>query len=94
MTSALAWSRALWNRSHLDLRSEEMLAQIMDRGSVDDWRALYALAAADTELRARILALTSRAAMCLPGFWRAAMASLGAAVDHGAPVVQHADVGT
>ena len=36
--SSLAHSRALWNRTHLDLRSDEILAQILDRGSMDDWR--------------------------------------------------------
>jgi len=34
----LTHSPALWNRSHLDLRSDEILAQILDRGSMDDWR--------------------------------------------------------
>jgi hypothetical protein len=94
MTHDLATSRALWNRNGLDLRSDEVLAQIMDRGSIDDWRALYALAGADSALAGRMVALTSRAAMTMPGFWRAALESLGAAVDHGAPVVRHADVGT
>ncbi len=32
------------NRSSLDLTRDEILAQILDRGRMDDWRALYALA--------------------------------------------------
>lgn len=49
----LARSRALWNRSHLDLRSDEILAQILDRGTLEDWRALYELARTDPALRTR-----------------------------------------
>lgn len=94
MTHDLGSSRALWNRSRLDLRSDEVLAQLMDRGSLDDWRALYALAAADAALRDRMAGLTGRAAMALPHFWRAALTGLGAQIDHDAPVVHHADVGT
>lgn len=33
--SALATSSALWNRSHLVLESDEVLAQILDRGELD-----------------------------------------------------------
>jgi hypothetical protein len=94
MSRDLSASRALWNRAQLDLRSDEILAQIMDRGSMDDCRALYALAREDDALAARMVALTSRAAMTLPFFWRAALSSLRAAVDHDAPVVHHADAGT
>ena len=46
--------RALWNRATFDLRSDEVLAQILDRGELADWRALYRLAHADAQLRARI----------------------------------------
>ena len=55
----LARSPALWNRDRLDLRSNEILAQILDRGTLEDWRALSALARADQELRARIVRLAT-----------------------------------
>lgn len=32
---------------HLDLRSDAVLAQILDRGSLEDWRAIYAMAERD-----------------------------------------------
>ena len=40
-------SRALWNRSALDLRSDEILAQILERGDLASWRVLYAQARSD-----------------------------------------------
>ena len=51
---ALETSRALWNRSRLDLGSDEVLAQLLDRGQMIEWRALYSLAKADAQLRSRI----------------------------------------
>jgi hypothetical protein len=75
-----------WNRDHLDLRSDEVLAQIMDRGDLAAWRELYALAAGDPELRRRILGVVARVPLPYPGFWRAAMASLGERVDWSAPL--------
>ena len=80
-SETLSGSRALWNRSAFDLRSDEQLAQILDRGSLDDWRALYALAAGDARLRGRIAALVARVPIYLPHFWLAALASLGEAID-------------
>ncbi len=80
----LARSKALWNRDRLDLGSDEILAQLLDRGSLDDWRALYALARTEPALRARIVALATRVPMYLPHFWLAAMAALGETVDHAA----------
>lgn len=77
----LSRSKALWNRERLDLASDEVLAQLLDRGSLEDWRALYSLARTDAGLRARILAVVKRVPMYLPHFWLAAMASLGEAVD-------------
>ncbi len=74
-------SRALWNRSQLDLRSDEVLAQILDRGEIEAWRELYALAKADPELRHRILSVISRVHMDFPHFWLAALVSLGEDVD-------------
>ena len=86
MSSRLARSSALWNRSHLDLASDEILAQILDRGSLDDWRELYRLAARDGGLRRRIVGLLGRVPIGFPGFWRAAMASLGEPVDWSVPL--------
>lgn len=86
---ALSRSRALWNRSHLDLRSDEVLAQVLDRGEVEAWRELYALAGNDPELRARIVRLVHRVPLPLPHFWLAAMAGLGQRVDFDAPVPEY-----
>lgn len=81
MTSKLSSSRALWNRSRLDLRSDEILAQILDRGSLDDWRAVYALAHTDATLRARIRSVIERVPLPFPRFWLVALAALGEDVD-------------
>ena len=35
--NAISSSRALWNRSGLDLASDEVLAQILDRGEIAAW---------------------------------------------------------
>lgn len=86
MSSPLERSPALWNRAHLDLRSEETLAQLLDRGAVDDWRELYRLARRDAELRARLGRIVSRVPLGYPHFWRAALASLGERMDFDAPV--------
>jgi hypothetical protein len=77
----LARSRALWNRTHLDLRSDEVLAQILDRGDLDDWRAIYRLAADDPSLRRRILRICSEVPVGMPHLFIAAMASLGERLD-------------
>ena len=82
-TPHLERSAALWNRSHLDLRSDEIVAQILDRGEIEAWRELYALARADTDLRRRILRIVRRVPLPFPRFWLAALASLGEAVDLG-----------
>ena len=34
-------SRPLWNRTTCDLESDEVLAQILDRGELAVWRDLY-----------------------------------------------------
>jgi hypothetical protein len=75
-----------WNRSRLDLRSDEVLAQVLDRGDVEAWRELYRLASADATLRHRILAVVRRVPLPFPGFWLAALASLGQPVDWTIPV--------
>ena len=78
----LARSRALWNRSHLDLASDEILAQILDRGTPEDWRALYALmSSSGAALRRRALQLLYRVPTGRPWFWLAALQSLGETID-------------
>ena len=84
-TSALERTVVGWNRSRLDLRSEEMLAQILDRGGLDAWKELYALAREEPALRRRILAVVRRVPLPYPAFWLAALASLGETVDWAAP---------
>jgi hypothetical protein len=69
------------NRDRLDLASDERLAQVLDLGDLAAWRVLYQLAAADATLRRRIAAVVGRAPLLHPGFWLAALASLGEAVD-------------
>jgi hypothetical protein len=86
VTSTLERSKALWNREHLDLRSEETLAQILDRGSLDDWRAIYRLAAEDEALRTRLRRVVERVPLGYPYFWRTALCTLGEEIDLDAPV--------
>ena len=85
-TSALERVVVGWNRSRFDLRSDEMLAQILDRGDLDAWKELYALARGDAALRRRILAVVRRVPLPYPAFWLAALASLGETVDWTAPL--------
>jgi hypothetical protein len=86
MADPLARSRALWNREGLDLASDEVLAQILDRGEIDAWRDLYRRARTDGRLRARIHCIVLTVPVALPHFWLAALASLGEPVDVAAPV--------
>ena len=79
--SSLSSSRALWNRSALELESDEVLAQILDRGELAAWRELYRLAAQDARLRARIRRVVEHVPLPFPRFWLAALASLGERVD-------------
>jgi hypothetical protein len=74
-------SRALWNRRGCDLQSDEVLAQILDRGTLADWRALYRYASSDPALRARIKKIVLTVPLPLPRFWLAALAGLGEPVD-------------
>ena len=55
-----------WNRNRLDLASDEMLAQILDRGNVEAWRELYRLASTDATLRHRIHGVVRRVALPIP----------------------------
>lgn len=86
-------SRALWNRRELDLGSDEVLAQILDRGDTDDWRALYALAAARPDLRARLHRLVLTVPLPMPHFWLAALAALGEPIDWDAPLPPYGEGG-
>lgn len=74
-------SRALWNRQRFDLRSDESLAQIMDRGVLNDWRALYQLAQGDASLRQRLQRIVETVPLGYPHFWLAALQALGEEVD-------------
>jgi hypothetical protein len=85
-TGAIDRSRALWNRRELDLNSDEVLAQLLDRGEMATWRELYRLARDDARLRARIKHIVLTVPLPLPRFWLAALASLGEPVDFDAPV--------
>jgi len=73
-------SAALWNRNGLNLQSTETLAQIMDRGSMTDWRALWALQSADAELAQRMLAMATQVPIDTAWFWQAALSAAGHAV--------------
>ncbi len=81
ISARLARSQALWNRHRLDLRSDEVLAQILDRGDVDDWREIYRLAAEDASLRRRIVRLCTTVPIGMPHLFLAAMGALGESLD-------------
>jgi hypothetical protein len=81
VSGTLSSSAALWNRDRLDLSSDEILAQILDRGDLGDWRELFSLASRDPGLRRRIAGIARRVPLAYPGFWLAAMASLGEQID-------------
>lgn len=83
---ALERSRALWSRSSLGLRSDETLAQIMDRGEMAAWKELYQIAQTDVGLRRRMARVIREVPLGLPHFWMAALASLGEEVDFDMPV--------
>jgi len=84
--SALERTVIGWNRNRLDLRSDEVLAQILDRGDLAAWRELYALATRDAALRRRILAVVRRVPLPYPAFWLAALASVGETIDWSVPL--------
>jgi hypothetical protein len=81
----LARSRALWNRNRLDLASDEILAQILDRGEIEAWREIYRRAkeksASARKLRRRILRLCCEGVVSFPHLFIAAMGALGESVD-------------
>ncbi len=88
-TDALSSSRALWNRTGLDLRSDEILAQLLDRGEMAAWRELYALARTDRDLRARMLRLIRTVPLPMPHFWLAALVSRGEEINLSEPVPEY-----
>jgi hypothetical protein len=77
----LASSRALWNRSRLDLESDEVLAQLLDRGELEAWREIYRLAAGPGEdaarLRRRIVRVCRTVPIAFPHLFLSAMGALG-----------------
>ncbi len=77
----LTSSRALWNRRRLALDSDEVLAQILDRGELEAWREIYRLAAGPGEgaatLRRRILRLCQTVPLSFPHLFLAALGALG-----------------
>ena len=91
MKKHLETSRALWNRTTLDLESDETLAQFLERGEMAAWRELYQIARDDLRLRKRILHIVLTVPLPLPHFWLAALASLGEPVDWSAPVPDYFD---
>ena len=78
----------------LVLESDEMIAQILDRGEMAAWRDLYWMAQSDGQLRARIHRVVLNVPVALPHFWLAALASLGEAVDMGARVPDYYETTT
>lgn len=85
MSFDLAASRALWNRTGLALESDEVLAQLLDRGELEAWRELYRLASGTDEkavaLRRRILRLCQTVPLSFPHLFIAAMEALGGAIE-------------
>ncbi|MBI1876239.1 MAG: hypothetical protein HYS05_20430, partial [Acidobacteria bacterium] len=82
------------NRTAFTLESDEQLAQILDRGGIAAWRAIYRLARTDATLRARIKQIARTVPLPLPRFWLAALADLGEPVDLGAAVPDYYELTT
>lgn len=81
----LSRSRALWNRGTFALESDEVLAQLLDRGEVEAWREIYRLASGSGEeaaaLRRRILRLCQTVPLSFPHLFIAAMEALAGPVE-------------
>jgi hypothetical protein len=81
----LSTSRALWNRTGLALESDEVLAQILDRGELEAWRELYRIASGPgeqaVELRRRILHLCQTIPLSFPHLFIAALGALSGPVE-------------
>lgn len=72
-----------------DLGSDEVLAQLLDRSHMTEWRVLYRLAKADAQLRSRIKRIILTVPLPLPRFWLVTLVSLGEPVDWNVPVPDH-----
>ncbi len=74
-------SRTLWNRRRLALESDEVLAQVLDRGEIEAWREIYRLASGSGEqsstLRRRIIRLCQSVPLSFPHLFLAAVGALG-----------------
>lgn len=85
MSFDLAQSRALWNRCGADLQSDEVLAQILDRGELEAWREIYRLASGSDQsaiaLRRRIVRLCRTIPLAFPHLFLAAAGALGEELD-------------
>jgi hypothetical protein len=81
----LSRSRALWNRTGLVLESDEVLAQLLDRGEIEAWRELYRMATGPGEdaakLRRRILRLCQTVPLSFPHLFIAAMGALEGPIE-------------
>lgn len=81
----LSKSQALWNRNGLVLESDEVLAQLLDRGELAAWRELYRLASGPGEeaaaLRRRILRLCQTVPLSFPHLFIAAMGALEGPIE-------------
>ena len=81
----LSQSRALWNRTGLVLESDEVLAQLLDRGEIAAWRELYRMASGPGEeaaaLRRRILRLCQTVPLSFPHLFIAAMGALEGPIE-------------
>jgi hypothetical protein len=81
----LSRSRALWNRTRLTLESDEVLAQLLDRGEIEAWRQLYRMASGPGEealaLRRRILRLCQTVPLSFPHLFIAAMGALEGPIE-------------
>jgi len=70
----------------VDLRSDEQLTQLMDRGALADWAELHSLAQTDSNLRQRMMRIVEHVELGFPGFWLALLASMGERVDWDRPL--------
>jgi hypothetical protein len=86
MKNRLDKSRAFWNRTSSNLDSDEVLAQLLERGEIEALRELYALASTNPTLRKRLKHVLQTVPLPLAHFWLAALVSLGEPVDWDAPL--------
>ena len=94
MTREQPSARGLWNRQAFSWDSDECIAQVMDRGTPDDWRVLGRAAKAEPALRRRMLRIVERVPLPLPRFWLAVLAACGEVVDWEVEVPSYAEAGT